>query len=205
MESNTSSRALAPTLWAGGTNHVLRDALLVLVGTVVIAVAAKIKVPFYPVPMTLQTLAIMLIAATYGLRLGVSTLFAYLIEGALGVPVFANTPPAVAGPGYFMGTTGGFLAGFVLAAMIVGYAADRGWDRSIPKLFFSIILGEIAIFALGFAWLAWFATLGSGAHGIGAEKALVGGVEPFLLGDLLKTALVSLALPTAWRTLRKHE
>ena len=204
MESNTSSRALAPTLWAGGANRVLRDALLVLVGTVVIAFAAKIQVPFYPVPMTLQTLAIMLIAATYGLRLGVSTLFAYLIEGALGVPVFANTPPAVAGPAYFMGTTGGFLAGFVLAAMIVGYAADRGWDRSIPKLFVSIILGEAAIFTLGFAWLAWFATLGGGAHGIGAAKALAGGVEPFLLGDLLKTALASLALPTAWKTLGKR-
>ena len=82
----------------------------------VLAIAAKIKVPFYPVPMTLQTLAVLGIAATYGSRLAVITVLAYLAQGALGLPVFTNTPPAVAGPAYFMGPTGGFLLGFVVMA-----------------------------------------------------------------------------------------
>jgi biotin transport system substrate-specific component len=198
MASRASTGALAPTLWTGEANRVVRDVLLVVIGTALIAIAAKIKVPFYPVPMTFQTLAIALIAATYGLRLGTLTILAYLLEGALGLPVFANTPPAVAGPAYFLGTTGGFLAGFVVLALIVGYAADRGWDRSIPKLFAAVVVGEVVMFALGFGWLAWFASLASGATGLGAAKAWAGGVVPFLLGDLLKSVLAALAVPAAW-------
>jgi biotin transport system substrate-specific component len=198
MASNASTRALAPTLWQGGQNRVLREVLLVLAGTALIAIAAKIKVPFYPVPMTLQTLAIMLIAATYGLRLGTIAVLAYLLEGALGLPVFTNTPPMIAGPAYFLGTSGGFLVGFVVLALIVGYSAVRGWDRSIPKLFAAILVGEVIMLALGFAWLAWFATLSSGATGLGAAKAFAGGVTPFLLGDALKIVLTALAVPAAW-------
>jgi biotin transport system substrate-specific component len=205
MASHASTGALAPTLWTGEANRVVREVLLVLAGTALIAIAAKIKVPFYPVPMTLQTLAILLIAATYGLRLGTLTVLAYLLEGALGLPVFTNTPPAIAGPAYFLGTTGGFLAGFVVLALIVGYAADRGFDRSIPKLFTAMLAGEVVMFVLGFAWLAWFASLASGATGLGIDKALAGGVTPFLLGDLLKIVLASLAVPAAWALVGKRD
>jgi biotin transport system substrate-specific component len=204
MASNASTRALAPTLWQGETNSVAREVLLVLAGTALIAIAAKIKVPFYPVPMTLQTLAIMLIAATYGLRLGTVTVIAYLLEGALGLPVFTNTPPMVAGPAYFLGTTGGFLVGFVVIALVVGYAADRGWDRSIPKLLGSAVVAEVIMLALGFAWLAWFATLSSGATGLGVAKAFAGGITPFLLGDALKIVLASLAVPAVWSLVGKR-
>jgi biotin transport system substrate-specific component len=196
---------LAPTLWSFAGNRVLQDVVLVLVGTAFIAIAAKIKVPFYPVPMTLQTLAILTIGATYGFRLGTLTVLAYLAEGLVGLPVFTNTPPAVAGPLYFLGPTGGFLAGFVLMAAIVGYAADRGWDRSIPRLAGTMLAGEIVMMALGFAWLAWVAQLSSGATGLGIEKALAGGVTPFILGDLLKLALAALAVPAAWRLFRPAE
>ena len=204
MTTNASSRALAPTLWPAA-NRTAQEVILVLLGTLLIAIAAKIKVPFYPVPLTLQTLAILLIASTYGLRLGTLTVLAYLLEGALGLPVFANTPPAVAGPAYFLGTTAGFLAGFVILAIVVGAAADRGHDRSIGRLFLAALVGEVIMLALGFAWLAWFATLASGGQGIGAAKAWAGGVAPFLLGDLLKIVLVSLAVPAAWSLVGKRD
>jgi biotin transport system substrate-specific component len=206
MQSRTSTNAaLAPTLWPFAGNRTAQDVVLVLAGTALIAVAAKIKVPFFPVPMTLQTLAIMLIAATYGFRLGTLTVLAYLAEGIVGLPVFTNTPPSVAGPLYFLGPTGGFLAGFVVLAMVVGAAADRGFDRSIPKLFAAMLAGEVIMMALGFAWLAWFATLSSGAVGLGVEKALAGGVTPFIWGDLLKIALASMLVTTAWSLLRKRD
>lgn len=206
MQSRGSPHtALAPSLLPFASNRAIQAVILVLAGTALIAIAAKIKVPFYPVPMTLQTLAIIVIAASYGFRLGTLTVVAYLAEGLLGLPVFTNTPPAVAGPLYFLGPTGGFLAGFLLLAMIVGFAADRGWDRSIPRLFTAIIVGEIAMFALGFAWLAWFASLSSGAVGLGTETALTAGVTPFIWGDLLKAALAALIVPVAWSLVRKRD
>jgi biotin transport system substrate-specific component len=198
MQTNTG--ALAPSLF-GTTSRTAQEVVLVLAGTLALIIAAKVKVPFYPVPMTLQTLAVMAIAVTFGLRLGVTTVLAYLAEGALGVPVFTNTPPLAAGPAYFLGPTGGFLAGFVVLAVIVGYAADRGWSRSIPKLLAVLLVGDIITMALGFAWLAGFAQLPSGAAGIGMAKAWAGGVAPFILGDLLKIVLVALAVPTAWSLL----
>lgn len=205
MPSTASTRALAPTLWPAEAGSAARQVLLVLAGTALIAIAAKIKVPFYPVPMTLQTLAILLIASTYGLRLGTLTVVAYLLEGALGLPVFTNTPPAVAGPAYFLGTTGGFLLGFVVLAVVVGYAADRGWDRAIPKLFAAMVIAEVVMLALGFIWLAWFASLSSGATGLGTAKAWAGGVSVFLLGDLLKIVLATLAVPAAWSLVGKRD
>jgi biotin transport system substrate-specific component len=179
----------------------VQEVALVLGGTLALIIAAKIRVPFYPVPMTLQTLAVMAIAVTFGLRLGVATVLAYLAEGALGIPVFTNTPPLVAGPAYLLGPTGGFLAGFVVLAAIIGYAADRGWSRSIPKLAAALIVGEVIMMALGFVWLAGFAQLSTGAAGIGTAKAWAGGVAPFILGDLLKVALVAFAVPAAWSLL----
>jgi biotin transport system substrate-specific component len=204
MPSRSSPRALAPTLWPAEADSVARQVLLVLAGTLLIAVAAKVKVPFFPVPMTLQTLAILLIAATYGMRLGTLTVLAYLFEGLLGLPVFTNTPPAIAGPAYFLGPTGGFLAGFIVLAAVVGWATDRAWDRSIPKLFAAMIVGEVIMMALGFGWLAWFASLSSGATGLGVAKAWAGGVTPFILGDLLKIILATLAVAAAWTMVERR-
>jgi biotin transport system substrate-specific component len=104
----------------------------------------------------------------------------------------------VAGPAYFLGTTGGFLIGFIPLAYIVGSAADRGWDRSVAKLFAAMIAADVVLFVLGFAWLAWGAQLASGATGIGAAAAFKAGVAPFLLADLLKIALAALLIPTSW-------
>jgi biotin transport system substrate-specific component len=205
MSFETSSHRMSLVgLLASGPARAVIAVLFVLAGTAVIALSAKVKVPFFPVPMTLQTLAIMGIAATYGSRLAVATVLAYVAEGMLGLPVFTNTPPAVAGPAYLLGPTGGFLLGFVAIAFIVGWAADRGFDRSIVKLAGALLAGEVVMMALGFAWLAWFATLSSGATGLGIDKAFAAGVAPFILGDLLKLALVALAVPAVWGVLGRR-
>ncbi|GLS30714.1 biotin transport system substrate-specific component [Mesorhizobium albiziae] len=163
--------------------------LLVLAGSALLALAAKITVPFWPVPMTLQTLAVFLIAATYGRNLAVATVLAYLVEGAMGLPVFATG----AGLAYMAGPTGGYLAGFVVAAAVVGHAVDRGLDRNIFVLFGVMMLGEVAILALGAAWLAVL---------MGGEKALAFGVGPFIVTDVMKIALAA-AIVRAGNALRK--
>ena len=144
----TTQAALAPSLVATRSSRTLSEVALVLIGTAVLVASAKISVPFYPVPMTLQTLAVMAIAAAYGTRLGTLTVLAYLAEGFGGLPVFTATPPMIAGPAYFLGPTGGFLAGFVLLALVVGYAADRGWGRSVVKLFAAMLAADVVVFAL---------------------------------------------------------
>jgi biotin transport system substrate-specific component len=199
----TTQAALAPTLWTG--NRAVQNVVLVLIGTAILAISAKVQVPFWPVPMTLQTLAVMLIGATYGSRVAVATVLAYIAEGALGLPVFANTPPQIAGPAYLIGPTAGYIWGWVAAAAIIGYAADKGWSRSVPKMFAAMLAGEIVLFGMGFVWLAWFATLSSGAVGMGAEAAFLAGVKPFILADALKLTLAALAVPAAWRLLSPTE
>src|SRR5262245_5443936 len=181
-----SAQPLALAVWPESIGRLPAAIFLAVVGSIVLALSARIQVPFYPVPMTLQTFAIMAIAAAYGSRLAVATVVLYLAEGFVGLPVFANTAFGTVGPSYFLGTTGGFLIGFIPLAFIVGYAADLGWDRSIPKLFGAMVVGDLVCFTMGFAWLAWFATLSPGlvnllklapdAHGTGVEFAWINGV-----------------------------
>lgn len=198
MSSTTSSRALATAVWPDNVSRALRAVILVLAGTAILAISAKVKVPFWPVPMTLQTLAVLLIGAAYGSRLAMATVLAYIAEGMMGLPVFTNTPPAVAGPLYMLGPTAGFILSWVVVAAIVGAAADRGWDRSPLRLGAAMLVAVIVQFAIGFAWLAWLAQLPNGAAGIGAAKAFAGGVAPFLLGDALKVVLGALVIPASW-------
>jgi biotin transport system substrate-specific component len=176
----------------------LQSVALVVLGTLVLTLAAKTKVPFYPVPMTLQTLAIGLLAASAGARIAVATVLLYLAEGAVGLPVFTNTPPSVAGIAYLAGPTGGYLAGFLASALIIGTLADRGWTRSPLKLFAALMLGDLAIIALGTAWLAYGATLASGAHGMGLQQALAVGAYPFLLGALVKEMFGTALITGVW-------
>ena len=213
MQTNKTPRALAVAVWPESVNRALQTAVLIVLGTAFLAVSAKIKVWQEPVPITLQTFAVMALAAAYGSRLAVATVVAYLLEGVAGLPVFANTPPAVAGPLYFFGTTGGFLVGFIPLAIIVGLAADRGWDRSVAKLFGAMIVADVVLFAIGFAWLAFGATLSpglikllgaaEGTRGTGMSFAWAQGVAPFLLADLLKIALAALVIPASWGLVEK--
>jgi biotin transport system substrate-specific component len=193
----TPSSTLAAHLWPSASSRVLRNIALVVLGCAVLWVSAKVKVPFWPVPMTLQTFAVLALAAAYGARLGASTVVAYLAAGAAGLPVFTNTPPDIAGPAYLLGPTGGFLVGFAVAAVIVGYAADRHWDRSVPKLLAAMVAADAVVFALGLAWLP-FAVPALGY----SWSLLEAGLFPFLLGDLLKVLIAGLAIPAAWHLLR---
>ncbi len=168
-----------------------RSVLLVVLGSVVLALAAKIQVPLYPVPMTLQTLAVLVIGASYGWRLAGATLVAYVAQGAAGLPVFAG---ALAGPAALMGPTGGFLLGFVAAAVFVGWFAERGWDRPLARLVVLMTLGHLVIFAFGLAWLSTFA---------GPTHAWILGAQPFLLATLLKTALAVAAMQAGWTLIRR--
>ena len=191
---NTPSPSLAVHLWPAASRNIIRNIALVVLGCALLWVSAKVKVPFWPVPMTLQTFAVMALAAAYGSRLGVATVVAYLAAGAAGLPVFTNTPPEIAGPAYFLGPTGGFLIGFVAAAVIVGYAADRNWDRSVPKLLAAMLAADLVVFAMGLAWL------GLAVPALGYSWGLLeAGLFPFLLGDLLKVLIAALAVPAAWR------
>lgn len=168
--------------------------LLALAGSMVLWVSAKTQVPFYPVPMTLQTLAILVIAATYGFRLGVATILLYLAEGAFGLPVFSGTPERGIGLAYMMGPTAGYLLGFIVATALVGWFAERGADKSPIKLFVVMASAAASILALGFAYLSSI---------VGAEIAWNAGVLPFLLGDAVKVAIAALLVPAAGRLLKR--
>ncbi len=179
---------LAATLWPQqAASRIARFAALAIGGALALAISAKAQVPFYPVPMTLQTLVVLAIGAAFGAQLAAATVALYLAEGLLGLQVFAG---ASAGPLYMAGPTGGYLVGFLVAAALVGWLAERGWDRSLSWLLAAVALGDLAILACGFGWLAAL---------IGPEKAWLGGVVPFLPGDVVKTLLASALVAAAWR------
>ncbi|MGR3640298.1 biotin transporter BioY [Alterinioella nitratireducens] len=137
-------------------------------------------VPMWPVQVSLQTLAVFLVGATLGLRLGAATVLVYLAEGAAGLPVFQGTPTQGLGLAYMVGPTGGYLVGFVVMAALAGWAADRGWGRSPLRMGAAMLTGEVVMLALGATWLGVL---------FGAERAIALGVGPFLLGDLVKLVM----------------
>ena len=176
----------------------MRACLLVAAGACLLTLSAKVVVPG-PVNMTLQTLAVLVLGGAFGARIAVGSVVAYLLEGAMGLPVFTGTPPALAGLAYFAGPTGGFLLGFLPAALIVGLAADRGLMRSPIAFAGALIAADLVMLACGLLWLAIVASVGGGAFGgIGLTKAFALGVQPFLLGECLKVALAALTLPAIW-------
>ncbi len=194
--------ALATPLWqdARPAQRALRFTLLAILGVVFIALCAQARVPFYPVPMTGQTLAVLLVGTVFGWQLGLTTLLLYMGAGAVGIPVFANWS---AGPGVIAGATGGYIIGFVLAAALLGFLAQRGWSRSLPLTVLGMVLAEILIYLPGVPWLAvWYGSTGAQylAEGQGAwDAAFSTGLIPFLLGDLLKLLLAAAIVGAGWR------
>ncbi|AMY69597.1 biotin transporter BioY [Frigidibacter mobilis] len=174
MTSLTPSLPRTVPLWRG--------LALALGGAALITLGAKVQIPFWPVPMTLHTLAVFFIAAAFGPRLGLAAMAAYLGAGAMGLPVFSGTPERGIGLAYMAGPTGGYLAGYLLAAGLIGWlAAGRGWiGRALAML-----AGLAVVYAAGLAWLAAF---------VPAPKLLAAGLTPFLLGDLVKIALAATLL-----------
>jgi len=171
----------------------LRDALLVLGFSALIAVSARISIPMWPVPITGQTFAVLLAAAALGRVRGVAALVAYIGEGMLGLPVFAGGANAwtvsASGATYLFGPTAGYLAGFVVAAFVTGWLAELGWDRSMWRAELAMVAGNLIIYMFGVSWLASL---------IGLERAVTGGLVPFLVGDIIKVVLAAHALPGTW-------
>ncbi len=189
---NASQTLLADRIWSQG---LIRNVTLAVLGSLALWISAKIHVPFYPVPMTMQTFAVLVIGMAFGWRLGAATVLLYLAEGAAGLPVFSGTPERGIGLAYMAGPTGGYLVGFVVAAMVTGFLAERRWDRNVLTTLAAMTLGTAIILAFGAIWL--------GAV-IGFDKDVMAlGVTPFLLSGVFKIALAGAILPLVWRFLKR--
>jgi biotin transport system substrate-specific component len=167
------------------------DALLIVSGSLLIALAAQvaIRLPFSPVPVTGQTLAVLLVGALLGSRRGALSVVAYLLEGLIGLPVFAS---GAAGLAYALGPTGGYLVGFVVAAYIIGRLAERGWDRHVLSTSVAMFIGNATIYAVGLTWLSIY---------VGKQSIFLG-LLPFVVGDVVKLVLAATALPFGWKLLK---
>ncbi|MEE2999190.1 MAG: biotin transporter BioY [Pseudomonadota bacterium] len=190
MMDQTKQANLITTIIPSLQSSWIYKLFLALIGTLLLTLSAKIQVPFYPVPMTMQTFVILVIAMTFGIKLGSLTVFLYLLEGAFGLPVFAGTPIKGIGLTYMLGPTGGYLFGFIVATFTLGYLAENGFDRSFFATFISMLIGTLLIFLCGCVWLSSL---------IGLEKAIQYGVLPFIWSELFKIGLATAILPTCWR------
>jgi biotin transport system substrate-specific component len=170
---------------ANNINRLFMHLFLALIGSVFLIISAKVQIPFYPVPMTMQTLVVLMIGMSYGGPLAASTVFLYLFQGAIGLPVFATG----GGLAYMMGPTGGYLVGFFLSAILLGLLASNGWGKTWQTTAVAMILGVGIIFTIGVSWLSFF---------VGFEAAIINGFLPFIYADFLKIIIASFAMPTAW-------
>ena len=171
----------------------VKQAILVVLGIAVLTIAAKIRIPMWPVPLTMGTFAVLTIGAAYGPKLGLTTILGYLAVGALGFNVFAGSSAENAGLAYMMGGTGGYLVGYALAAAALGALARAGWDRSKRSMAGAMLIGNAIIYIPGLLWLGVL---------YGWDKPILEwGLTPFLLGDAIKLALAALLIPGLWKLL----
>ena len=181
MQNNTALiNRIFPT---EGTSTYLKNIILVFFGTLLLTVSAKVQVPFWPVPMTMQTFVVFLIGMTYGWRLALFTLLAYLFEGAIGLPVFAKG----GGLAYLIGPTAGYLYGMFFASIVIGMLSQKGFSNSYVLCLIALIIGSIIIFALGVGYLGSI---------IGYDKAITAGLMPFIPSELFKVALAVAIIPS---------
>ena len=171
-------------------NSNLLNIILVLFGTLLLAISSKVQVPFWPVPMTMQTFVVFLIGMTYGVRLSFATVAVYLLEGAVGLPVFASG----GGFSYLLGPTAGYLYGMLFASVAISYFANLGFSKTYFKSALSLIVGSIIIFTFGIIYLGSI---------IGYEKAIAGGLLPFIPSELFKISLAVALIPTIQKIIKK--
>lgn len=191
IAASTFADVFRPARGAAGWTY---DVLLVVLGSALVALSAQLSVDLppsvSPVPITGQTFAILLVGALYGSKRGVATVLAYLAEGLAGLPVFAG---GSGGAHHLVGPTGGYLVGFIVAALITGLLAEHGWDRRAVTTALAFTLGTMALYVAGLVWLAFF---------VGAGHILAAGLVPFMPGAVLKIALATALLPQGWKVLR---
>jgi biotin transport system substrate-specific component len=189
MTHSNSTNLLTEALWRPKEKIIwLQRAILVALGIVFLIVTAKIKLvlPFSPVPITMGTFAVLTIGTTYGQRLGLTTVFGYLLIGMLGFDVFANSSAEANGISYMFGGTGGYL---------IGYFAKLNWDRNIFKLGVALFVANVLIYAPGLLWLGQL---------YGWDQPIIAwGLTPFIVGDLLKLALTASLIPLIWKLISK--
>ena len=189
-----SNQFLIEAIWAPNQKIIwIQRFVLAAFGILFLIIAAKIKLilPFSPVPITLGTFAVLTIGTVYGQRLGLLTIFGYLLIGMLGFDVFANSSAEANGISYMFGGTGGYLIGYCLSIIALGYFAKLNWDRNIFKLAIALILGNILIYIPGLLWLGQL-------HGWD-QPIVAWGLTPFIIGDILKLALTSSLIPMIWK------
>ncbi len=199
-----TATVLSDHIWrTEGTALWVKRAVLVAAGVAALAVAAKISIPVppSPVPVTLGTFAVLSIGAAYGARLGLVTILAYMLVGALGFDVFAgyNAEKPLA---YMMGTTGGYLVGYVLATLALGLAARNGWDRSVGGMTLAMLIGNALIYAAGLVWLYVLVAGGlfnAETFASPLAQTLAWGLTPYLIGDAMKLALAAVLFPVLWK------
>lgn len=174
-----------------GRDSLAIDAATIVAASLLLGLSAKISVPFYPVPLTMQTFVVIGLGLALGPARGGAAVLLYLVEGASGLPVFAGTPEKGIGLAYMMGPTGGYLLGYLPAVLLGGWLAVRGWDRSPVTAMAAALMAGAVIYGPGLLWLG---TL------IGFDKPVLAlGLYPFILGDIIKAMLAALLFPMAWK------
>jgi biotin transport system substrate-specific component len=205
MAEIASRRVLTETFWqAEGSALLLKRAVLVVAGIAFLAICAKVKVPVWPSPVaiSLGTFGVLTVGAAYGPRLGLVTMVGWMLVGALGFDVFQNSSAEKYGLTYMMGATGGYLVGYVLATLALGYAARRGLDRSVGGMALALLIGNALIYVPGLLWLHFLVETGlfdPATYGSPLSQTLAWGLTPFVFGDALKLALAALIVPGLWK------
>jgi biotin transport system substrate-specific component len=200
MHSAAPATTLSQALWPAKDTDAarwLRAAILVTLGVAAMAIAAKVRIPMWPVPITMQTFVVLTIGAAFGAGLGMTTMIAYLAIGALGADIFTSSSAENNGIAYMMGGSGGYLLGFVLAAGVLGWLARQGWDRTIPMMALAMLIGSVLIYVPGLVWL------NMQSYAQGWSWTIANGLTPFLIGDALKLALAALVMPALWTLSQK--
>lgn len=196
---NTLFGAVQPQ---SSTARTLTSLAVIVAGTVLLALAARVQIPFIPVPATLQSMTVALLAAAFGWRIGVATVALYIVEGLAGLPVFAGG----GGAHYVFSPTFGFIVGWLAMAAIIGKAADTGWSKSVLPLFGAMVIGDAVSFVFGFVWLV---AMAGGATWIDQSNVLgsayAAAVEPFVIWDVLKMAFAALTIAGGWQLLKSRK
>lgn len=185
MLSSLSNNSIQNILFTK-KNSLLNKSALVIIGSIILAIASQISIPIEPVPITLQTATVLFIGMIYGWYLGGCTVVLYLLEGAIGLPVFAGFS---SGLPILLGPTGGYLFGFIPAAIAVGFFAEKGWAKNGFRVFLTGVIGLLIIFSCGLIVLANF---------LGMQNAILYGLKPFLFIDIVKLIFLSFLVPKFW-------